>query len=335
MSLLATGKLRIADNFIQNKNLHEININRIMLEHVHKNVDFVFVSSDQVSIYHDQQLKQTIDTSVFESEAHQIYSAITQGSGSFEIPQANHFLDYIGLERIVASSTNVVDLKMKIADQDEILRYSIKSYLGHPPTLLNASGATNFVFEVININDNQMEEINKINTRTKIIDRINKIDEYHGKLVFHSIDCKTFSDNLKMINPQTEDILAHLLLYSYCHHELDCRTIVDSVLTINPLHLINPNLYKETFSQFLIAKALGMKPNQQWNGIHEINGGYIVVQKDGSVLTYSLDNYSQFENYLLSNTKLERPSTTRHNYAYLYKHNGKMFIKFNLQIRFK
>jgi len=49
--------------------------------------------------------------------------------------------------------------------------FSIKSDLGNAPTLLNASGATNFVYEVEGLTADDIAEINSINTRTKIIDR--------------------------------------------------------------------------------------------------------------------------------------------------------------------
>jgi len=37
---------------------------------------------------------------------------------------------------------------------------------------------------------------------------------------------------------------------------------------------------------------------------------------------------------LLEQTKLETASTSKHNFGKLYKENGDLFIKLNLQIRF-
>ena len=48
--------------------------------------------------------------------------------------------------------------------------------MGSAPTLLNASGATNFVFEVEGISDEQMENINALsNPKSKIMDRMEQI----------------------------------------------------------------------------------------------------------------------------------------------------------------
>ncbi len=77
-----------------------------------------------------------------------------------------------------------------------------------------------------------------------------------------------------------------------------------------------------------------MKPARKWDGIDEANGGYIIVKADGEVLAYHIHNRNLFEKYLLDNTILERASTTRHKYMELYKENGEIFIKLNLQMRF-
>ena len=37
--------------------------------------------------------------------------------------------------------------------------------------------------------------------------------------------------------------------------------------------------------------------------------------------------------YLLENTKLDTPSSSRHRFGNIYKENGRYFIKLNLQIR--
>ena len=42
-----------------------------------------------------------------------------------------------------------------------------------------------------------------------------------------------------------------------------------------------------------------------------------------------------FEQYLLDNTILDKASTSRHEYMSLYEENVEMFIKLNLQVRFR
>ena len=64
------------------------------------------------------------------------------------------------------------DLTLVVYDtkigQTKPLKYSIKSMLGSPATLLNSSSNTNFIYEVTNITDEQINIINNINSRTKL-----------------------------------------------------------------------------------------------------------------------------------------------------------------------
>ena len=58
-----------------------------------------------------------------------------------------------------------------------------------------------------------------------------------------------------------------------------------------------------------------MMPNIKWDGTHEISGGLLTVKKDGEIVCHHIfyDNES-LKRYLFKNTKLETPSTTRHEY---------------------
>ena len=78
-----------------------------------------------------------------------------------------------------------------------------------------------------------------------------------------------------------------------------------------------------------------MTPAKMWDGIDEANGGYIIVTAQGDVLAYHIYNRAFFEAYLLNQTKYERGSTTRPGFASLYKEDGKIYMKLNLQVRFK
>ncbi len=59
------------------------------------------------------------------------------------------------------------------------------------------------------------------------------------------------------------------------------------------------------------------------------------MKADGEILAYHISNRNLFEQYLLDNKYLERASTSRHENMSLYEENGEMFIKLNLQIRFR
>lgn len=345
--LLATGKLYSADEKLNQIKEYYFPILQIMRNEKRKNsiveqIDYVLTNSDginKIEIYVDSILRKTMDSKDFQNEAEILKEDIRKAKGQkLEIIHAEAFLNDIFLERLAAPATEVTDIKMRVHDtntgRNQDMGFSIKSYFGGAPTLLNASPATNFVYEVKGITKSQMERINSIDTKNKISERMEKITEYGGKLSFSHVANEMFSSNLMMIDSLMERILAETLLYSYQFGIKKCNGVVENIEKENPLHYPRTGLYSYKFKKFLCAKALGMEPAKEWNGIDESNGGYIVVKSDGNVLAYHLYNRDKFEQYLFDNTYFERGSTTRHRYATIYEENGRMYMKLNLQIRF-
>ena len=122
-----------------------------------------------------------------------------------------------------------------------------------------------------------------------------------------------FGDNLAIVNPlEPWQIKTALAVLIYTNTGLSAEYGLD-------------NNFVASLSQM----------GKQWDGLDEANGGYIIVKADGEVLAYHIYNRNFFEQYLLDNTVLERASTGRHEFMSLYEEDGQMFIKFNLQVRFK
>jgi hypothetical protein len=212
--------------------------------------------------------------------------------------------------------------------------FSIKSEIGNPPTLLNAGETTNFVYKVYGISHEQMMEINAIETKNKILDRIAKIYEYGGKIVYDSVYHAGFKRNLIMIDSLMPALMGNMLLYYYTTNVKDSNALIDILGEKDPLGYGETVIYSYKIKKFLCSCALGMKPGRKWDGIDEANGGYIIVKEDGDILAYHIYNRNMFEQYLLDNTFFERASTSRHKYMKLYEENSEMYIKLNLQIRF-
>jgi len=302
-------------------------------------VDFKLNGENSVEIYFNDVLARTMTSNEFSDEAARLLVDIPLGTSSFDIPHAETFLNDIYCKRLAAPSNDITDIKMELHDSitglDQVMGFSIKSYIGSAPTLFNASGATNFIYRVEGISQIQMAQINAIETRTKILDRINAIYQFGGTITYKQAANDVFSGNMMMIDSRMEEIIAELLLYSYSENEIDCRAIIDHLEDTNPLHYPRTGLYSYKFKKFLCAKALGMDPSAVWNGIDDANGGYIVAKSNGEVLAYHLYNRDKFEQYLFDSTKMERASTSRHGYASLYMSGDEMLINLNLQIRFK
>ena len=131
-----------------------------------------------------------------------------------------------------------------------------------------------------------------------------------------------------------DKILGEAVFFSYAKNVCKCIDIVNWLEETNPLKIPMADIYKYKFKKLLCSIALGMVPSKLWNGYDEANGGYIVVRTDGEVLAYHIYNRNVFEDYLLNNTTLERPSSKRHGYGFIYETSGEYYLKLNLQIRF-
>lgn len=338
IELMYTGRLYAADENVERINDIYFPILRVVRnQSTPEQIDFV-INEDNVDIYLGGAKHSSIDKSYLSKLARLLFAGIVAGSDrAFEINGVPEAMKELHIDRISAASTDKTDITMQIHDihtgYDPICGFSIKSELGSAPTLLNASGATNFVYEIRGISDADMERINAIDSKTKILDRIADVLS-HGEMKFIRVVNDNFSSNLMLIDSYMDNIISDMLLAFYQNKATDCKSLVDIVEEKNPLGYPRQGFYEYKFKKFLCSVALGMMPSKAWDGHDEANGGYVIVKEDGDVLAYHLYNRGAFETYLLNNTKLERGSTSRHGFASIYKENERYLINLNLQIRF-
>ena len=215
------------------------------------------------------------------------------------------------------------------------------NHIGSSATLLNASGATNFVYRIkgCTFSDKEIECINAIDSRTKIIDRIAAIERKGGKLVFDKVDNDTFRRNLDMIDLGLGATIAQLLLEQFNIGARMFDELTDALAQSNPLGFDKADaveVYTFKLKKLLTSAALGMMPSKKWSGKYDANGGYLVVKKDGEILCYHFYDQNRFEDFLFKNAYLERGKTRRHGYASLYRdEDSNVYFKLNLQIRLK
>ena len=341
LRLLAYGEIYAADDQVKKIENVYFPILKIIREEVKgKRLEYKIGENEDVDIYSNDVKIKSISKERLKKEADYLYNEIVNmKSRSFEIEQTEKFANEIECYRLSAPSTDKTDIKMQIHDIhtgfEPVCGFSIKSELGSAPTLLNASGATNFVFAVDGISDEQMEIINALsNPKSKIMDRMEQIFS-NGKVTYSKAANEKFASNLMLIDSRMEEIIAQVLLCYYRDNISDCREIINKLEEENPLGFPKKGFYEFKFKKFLCSVALGMMPSKEWDGYDEANGGYIIVSADGEVLVYHIYNRDYFEKYLLDNTKLERGSTSRHGFAFLYKEDEKMCMNLNLQVRFK
>lgn len=260
---------------------------------------------------------------------------------TFAIPEIEAFMEKIHCKSLKASSTQKTDITIVIHDektnQQPILGFSIKSQLGSPSTLLNAGKTTNFRFKIDGLKSTQLAEVNAIDGRKKIIDRVAKIKMLGGILTFDKILNNTFSNNLILIDSLLPQIIGAMLLSFYTKGFSTVTDLVQLVEHSNPIGFDNSNkhcFYAYKVKKMLTDMALGLTPARVWTGKYDATGGYLVVKDDGEVLCYHLYNRNEFEDYLFANTKLETASTSRYDFGNIYQEGGNLYFNLNLQIRF-
>lgn len=303
-------------------------------------IDFVVKTEKNIEIYFNDELIKTIPESIFEKQADYLLEEIqNKGKGNLSIKKSQYFLNSIGCNSLKASSQDKTDITLQLHDintgYNPICGFSIKSQLGSASSLVNASEATNFIYEIKGLNEDLIYVINQIDTASKIQDRIRFIKDESTDFTFYKMNNQTYNNNLFYLDTTMPQLLAEALKYSYFMNETSCKTIIELLKKKNPLNYPEDgNYYEYKFKKFLCSAALGMMPSKPWNGKDEANGGYIIVRRDGEVLAYYIYNRDKFEDYLYNNTYFERGSTTKHKFATIYEEDGKAFIKLNLQIRF-
>lgn len=281
----------------------------------------------------------------FQKQAHFLFTKLKEKTKStFSIPEVESFINSFNSHSLKAKSTVKSDIRIVIHDQrtgtNPELGFSIKSQLGGASTLLNAGKTTNFIFKINNLalTQNQISEINEIETRSKIKDRIEKINKLGGHFEFQKTESSVFGNNLILIDSALPKIIAESLHLFFTSNFSTVSELTSRISISNPLEYnlgTNHPFYSYKIKRFLTDIALGMTPANVWTGKLDATGGYLVVKENGDVLCYHIYNRNEFEDYLFTNTKLETASSTRHEFGKVYEENGQLYFKLNLQIRFK
>ncbi len=257
--------------------------------------------------------------------------------GSFEINTIQPLIDYFFDGQKPKGASNVKgDLTANVLDtrrtQNFKISYNIKSSLGSPATLLNASNHTNFIYRVTNIDDEIMGACNSLDGEEKLLDICKFLASKGAKIKFQKVESTIFKNNLQLIDSNLDKFLAEILYASYQMNQKNLKELICLLSKSKNKY----NFYKKKITDLANAAAFGMYPSKTWNGTNDVNGGIILVTKTGEVYLLDLIYFEHIVNkYLFDNIKLDSPSSTRYKMFDIYKENGKYFFKLNLQIRFK
>lgn len=309
------------------------------------NGTFEFSYEDDLVIIKNGEEKIRISILEFQKNAQILLSKLKEKTiATFSVPEIENFISSYNSSSLKAKSSIKSDIRIVIHDHrtrtNPELGFSIKSQLGEASTLLNAGKTTNFIFKITDLilSESQIDEINKIETRSKIKDRIEKITRLGGKLHFQNTESSVFGNNLILIDSALPKIVADCLHLFYTSSYSTIKDLTSQITISNPLQFnleSNHPFYIYKIKRLLTDIALGMMPSKVWTGELDATGGYLVVKENGDVLCYHIYNRNEFEDYLFKFTKLETASSTRHDFGKVYEENGIQYFKLNLQIRFK
>ena len=155
-----------------------------------------------------------IDDLITQQELDEIVVSIQQQSGTFNNSLIDAAMHVLGEIKTKGTSREKADITLDFHDEIHYINQgvSVKSFMGSSPTLLNASSATNFIFEVAGLVASDVDVVNAISSRSKIKDRLGKITELGGRFDFVACENKTYESNLRKADSTMPEILAGALL---------------------------------------------------------------------------------------------------------------------------
>lgn len=335
--LLLEPKLKIVDERLDDITNEIFTLEKVILS-ANKNFKYV-ISNNLIYVYMDEKEYSKLTLEEVNKARGILLDSILNNdetSGAFEIPQIDKFMRKFSSSNVIkAKSFQKEDVRLflndKNANKNVELKYSIKSSLGSPATLLNSSKHTDFRYTVKNLTKKDIKEINSLNGRTKLLDRIKEIEERDGIIEFDKVISESFEYNLKMIDDKMPMYLANTLISSYVYNSKDLKeTFVNSSM------FVDKNFAIKKLTDFLFGICFSFVPSVKWDGRQFVNGGFIIIKDDGNVVILDLIYYKEsVVNYLLNNSKLDSPSSTRYHMLELYEENGNIYFTLNLQIRYK
>ena len=334
-SILADGKIYAADE----------NLNRIeqtfysVLKVIRENKSYTRDEANKLILIRSDNESLEIPIQKFVDMAPKLLNEIRTARGSsFAIPEISDLLNDIAVTKVKAESSRKGDLTVQIHDDytgtEPIIDFSIKSYLGGTPTLLNASSATTAEFILSHdIDEKLAEQVNAVTSGSKIKDRIEFLCANGYELEFNRLLDRTFYHNLAMIDYKMPELLSLLFLSSYFVKGKKISDVV-AYLCGHYYEFSDQELVEYKVKDLLVAIALGMVPKTKWTGLDEANGGYVIVKKDGDIVCYHIYDRNRLKDYLYQHTKFDSPSSSRTGAGVLNISEGKGAMKLTIQIRF-
>lgn len=334
LKLLSEPKLDLVNADLESSGTAPLRVMNIESHQIRSLMPILYTNTGQtVSIQINQQKFADIPAIKFTEMANLLLTNIkTKSQRTYAVPAVREFLGQIGNPIVKSNNQSKRDITIGLRRLSDNMIYpygfSIKSNLKSNSTLLNASKETNFLYEI------RSELPTNKNLKTKSL--LKELD-IKGFICLGPC-CDVCLKNLNLLDLNLSKILGYLILYYYQKRGSTMIELLNQLQETNPLGFADIKLYQSGLMKLLVAVLTNMCLGTPKSGQQPANGGMIVVKNDGSLGTMFLDDAKsrkQLGLYLLQNTYLDTASTTRHCFGRLYRDNGKVYLRLNLQIRFK
>jgi DNA (cytosine-5)-methyltransferase 1 len=340
LKLIHDKKLMLSDKNLNTRNdIGHFNVTKVTTLNIKES--YYLQDDDEVSVKNETtgfEKKVKVSNFLNNEILKNLADEIKLGSNTFIIPEFDLIKNGLGISIVKGGNSNqkadiVLDINnSQVSKTNE--GFGIKSYLGSKPTLLNASGNTNFIFEILNFEPSKIDAVNSIDTRTKLKDRIEKIHTLGGTFKFSKIETESMEYNLSMVDSLIPEIVSNMLLEFYLKRTNVISANLENVF--NNVNTFGSDLIslQVKVKRLLVAILLGFFAGKKWDGNY-ISNGTIVVKETGEQVGFHIIDKTSLENYLFENIKFDTPSTTRHRFGMLIlENNGKVYFKLNMQLRF-
>ena len=300
---------------------------------------FVYrITNGAVDKYSDNQFVCRIDVDKLKDLNSRFFDDILSPSkkSTFESQLGTEILELLGKDSPSATSASRInDLELVLMDKwagapTPPVGFSIKSQLGSPSTLLNASGATNFEFEILNRLNANLDQI-VIDSNKSVQKLVKNLCAAGCELLFTRMHSASFEHKLTLLDSKMVENVSDLVKSFYSS---DFNLVADVANVAFPSSDSNSQQRIFKVKQFLGAIAMGLRPSGDWDGDTTKFKGIIIAKKNGEVVLYYVYNLSQFQEFLFSSVKFEVASTNRHKFGSILERNGRHYIDLNLQVRF-
>lgn len=327
LRLLGNGRIYAADrNFECDENVYIDILNIIRYEKDHilefKRELGSVQATDNSIVFRILTYAELTDKANFLYDA---IKSVSTANRKFSIPEIERYLSELKfsqpkvpklpkeIEDVYGKKTDIIITMQDSADNAvSTTGFSIKSHLGSASTLFNSSIASNFLYEIVGCNDNEMYEINgnQISSEIGMFEYIK--NNPNLSLEFRGTS-DAFNDNLDFVELKMPEILSCALLTQIGYYERaessKTKDIVNKVTQMNPVGVRRPETwYEAKMKDFLYASFSGLTASEPWDGRKKLSGGYIDVGSNGQMLYYRAVSDDIFNTFLYEHTFFDRPS---------------------------